>query len=138
MSRQQLANGRLGPQPERSLLGQTTNDCILTIDTGAQTSEHYVPSLNSWVVDGNVPVVIYGYGAELGAGFLLPNGKVFYIGGSTNTAIYTPGASTEQPGQLGGWAGHGVRHQPTGRGGRARGDDGERQDTLRHGTGRRI
>jgi len=75
-----------------------TNDCILTIDTGAQTSEHYVPSLNSWVVDGNVPVVIYGAGAELGGGFLLPNGKVFYIGGSTNTAIYTPGATPSSAG----------------------------------------
>jgi Putative Ig domain len=66
------------------------NDTIVTIDTGAQTSEHYVPSSNQWRPDGNVPVVVYGFGAELGAGFLLPNGKAFYIGGSTNTAIYTP------------------------------------------------
>jgi hypothetical protein len=77
-----------------------TNDAILTIDTGAQTSEHYVPSLNQWVADGNVPVVVYGYGAELGAGFLLPNGKVFFIGGSTNTAIYTAGPT---PGSAGSW-----------------------------------
>ena len=75
-----------------------TNDCILTIDTGAQTSEHYVPALNRWVADGNVPVVVYGTGAELGAGFLLPNGNVFFIGGSTNTAIYTPGATTTSAG----------------------------------------
>ncbi len=77
-----------------------TNDCILTIDTGVQTSEHYVPSNNQWVKDGNVPVVIYGAGAELGPGFLLPNGNVFFIGGSTNTAIYTPGAT---PGSAGSW-----------------------------------
>ncbi|HEY2083369.1 MAG TPA: kelch repeat-containing protein, partial [Verrucomicrobiae bacterium] len=69
------------------------NDTIVTIDTGAQTSEHYVPSLNQWIMDGNVPVVVYGYGAELGGGFLLPDGRAFYIGGSTNTAIYTPNAS---------------------------------------------
>jgi Putative Ig domain/Galactose oxidase, central domain len=75
-----------------------TNDCILTIDTGAQTSEHYVPSLNTWVVDNNIPVQVYGYGAEIGAGFLLPNGNVFYIGGSTNTAIYTPGPTVSSPG----------------------------------------
>ena len=74
------------------------NDNILTIDTGAQTSEHYVPSLNQWKPDGNVPVVIYGFGAELGAGFLLPNGKVFFIGGSTNTATYTPGLSVSSAG----------------------------------------
>ncbi len=76
------------------------NDTILTIDTGAQTSKHYVPSLNQWITDGNVPVPVYGYGAEIGAGFLLPNGKVFYIGGSTNTAIYTPGAT---PTSAGSW-----------------------------------
>lgn len=74
------------------------NDTIITIDTGAQTSEHYAPSANQWIVDGNVPVVIYGYGAELGAGFLLPNGNVFYIGGSTNTAIYTPGPTPTSAG----------------------------------------
>jgi hypothetical protein len=78
-----------------------TNDSILTIDTGAQTSEHFVPSLDRWVPDGNVPVVVYGTGAELGAGFLLPNGNVFYIGGSTNTAIYTPGST---PTLAGTWA----------------------------------
>ena len=74
------------------------NDNILTIDTGAQTSEHYVPSLNQWKVDGNVPVPVYGFGAEIGAGFLLPNGKVFYIGGNTNTAIYTAGGTVSAAG----------------------------------------
>ncbi len=76
------------------------SDSILTIDTGAQTSRHYVPALNQWVADGNVPVVIYGYGSEIGAGFLLPDGRVFFIGGSTNTAIYTPGAT---PAVAGSW-----------------------------------
>jgi hypothetical protein len=76
------------------------NDTILTIDTGAQTSEHYVPSLNTWIVDANVPAPVYGVGAEIGAGFLLPNGTVFYIGGNTNTAIYTPGPTPTSPG---GW-----------------------------------
>ena len=75
-----------------------TNDAIITIDTGSQNTEHYVPSLNSWVTDGTLPVPLYGYGAELGAGFVLPNGKVFYIGGTTNTAIYTPGATANSAG----------------------------------------
>jgi len=74
------------------------NDNILTIDTAAQTSEHYVPALNAWIVDGNVPAPVYGIGAEIGAGFLLPNGTVFYIGGNTNTAIYTPGATATSAG----------------------------------------
>src|SRR5205814_2429027 len=33
-----------------------TNDCVLTIDAFGMQSEHYVPSLNSWVSDANVPV----------------------------------------------------------------------------------
>ena len=75
-----------------------TNDNIITIDTGSQSSEHYVPALNQWFADGSLPVPLYGFGAELGAGFLLPNGKVFYIGGTTNTAIYTPGATVTSAG----------------------------------------
>ncbi len=75
-----------------------SNDCILTVDTGTQNAEHYAPTLNAWEIDHTVPVAIYGYGAELGAGFLLPNGKVFYIGASTNTAIYTSGASVSAAG----------------------------------------
>jgi fibronectin type 3 domain-containing protein len=67
-----------------------TNDTVLTIDAFGTQSEHYSPSTASWVTDGNVPVSLYGYGGEMGAGFVLPNGKVFYIGGTTHTAIYTP------------------------------------------------
>jgi hypothetical protein len=70
-----------------------TNDCVLTVDAFGTQSEHYVPSLNAWVNDGTVPVSLYGYGGEMGAGFVLPNGNVFYIGGTTHTAIYTPGTS---------------------------------------------
>jgi hypothetical protein len=76
------------------------NDTIITIDTGALTTEHYVPSLNTWVVDPNLPVNLYDSLAELGPGFLLPNGKAFYIGATTNTAIYTPGAT---PSSAGSW-----------------------------------
>jgi len=75
-----------------------TNDCILGIETGSQTAVHYVPSSNQWIADNSVAVPIYGYGAELGPGFLLPNGNVFYIGGDTNTAIYTPGPTPTSAG----------------------------------------
>lgn len=74
------------------------NDNILTIDTASQNAEHYVPSLNEWVSDDTVPVPLYDSLAELGPGFLLPNGNVFYFGATTNTAIYTPGASATSAG----------------------------------------
>jgi fibronectin type 3 domain-containing protein len=75
-----------------------TNDCVLTVDAFGTQSEHYVPSANAWVNDGTVPVELYGWGGEMGAGFLLPNGNVFYIGGTTHTAIYTPGATVSTAG----------------------------------------
>ena len=74
------------------------NDNILTIDTGSETAEHYVPSLNEWVSDDSVPVPLYNSIAELGPGFLLPNGNVFYFGATTNTAIYTPGSTVTSAG----------------------------------------
>jgi|GEM_PF-852350 len=76
------------------------NDNILTIDSFSENSGHYVPSLNEWVSDNGVPVPLYDNNGELGSGYLLPNGKVFYIGATTNTAIYTPGAT---PTSAGSW-----------------------------------
>jgi Putative Ig domain len=74
-------------------------DNIVTIDAFSQNSEHYIPSLNEWVADGRVPVPLYDSSiGELGSGHLLPNGKVFYLGSTTNTAIYTPGATITSPG----------------------------------------
>ncbi len=69
------------------------NDNILTIDEFVSTVEHYVPANNAWYSDANTPVALYGYGGELGPGFVLPNGKAFYIGASSHTAVYTPGAT---------------------------------------------
>jgi hypothetical protein len=76
------------------------SDSIVTIDSFSQTSEHYVPSLNQWISDNGVPVPLYDNNGELGAAFLLPNGNAFFIGATTNTAIYTPGAT---PTSAGSW-----------------------------------
>jgi hypothetical protein len=74
-------------------------DSILTIDAFSQNSEHYVPSLNQWITDGGVPVPLYDSSlGELGSGHLLPNGKAFFVGSTTNTAIYTPGATVTNAG----------------------------------------
>ncbi len=71
------------------------DDSILTIDPFGKNSERYIPSLNKWVNDAVVPVDMYDpFGGELGAAFLLPNGKAFYLGGTGHTAIYTPSGTT--------------------------------------------
>jgi hypothetical protein len=70
------------------------DDSILTIDDNSTTSERFIPSLNQWIADATVPVNLYNYKSELGGGYLLPNGKVFFIGATNQTAIYTPTGTT--------------------------------------------
>ena len=74
------------------------NDNVLAVTGYSTNSEHYVPSLNAWYADNSVPVAVFGYAGELGAAFVLPNGSAFQIGASTNTAIYTPGATVTSTG----------------------------------------
>ena len=70
------------------------DDSILTVDGGVTTASRFIPSQNHWISDTTCPVPIYGYGYEEGGAHLLPNGKVIFIGGTVNTAIYTPSGST--------------------------------------------
>ena len=64
---------------------------IVTIDPFGTNSERYIPSLNQWINDSNVPVSLYDSSlGELGAGLLLPSGKAFFLGSTGHTALYTP------------------------------------------------
>jgi hypothetical protein len=67
------------------------DNSILFVDRSSTTSERYIPATNTWVVDANLPVSLYDpYGDETGSGFLLPDGRVFYLGATGHTAYYTP------------------------------------------------
>jgi len=78
------------------------DDSILTIDPSSTTSERYIPALNKWVRDANVPAIIYSTNTgvtgaapgELGPAFLLPNGSAIFFGSTTNNVIYTPSGTT--------------------------------------------
>jgi hypothetical protein len=74
------------------------DNSILSVDPDSTTSERYIPSLNTWVNDGTVPVSLWatlpGYVGETGPAFLLPDGRAFFIGGSGHTAYYTPSGNT--------------------------------------------
>lgn len=72
------------------------DNSILTIDPFGTNSERYIPSLNLWVTDAHVPVALYDGIGELGAGFLLPDGRAFFLGGTGHTAFYTPSGTTNQ------------------------------------------
>jgi hypothetical protein len=85
---------RGGDQDEASWV-KLPDDSILTIDPFGTNSERYIPSLNQWINDANVPVELYDpYGNELGAAFLLPDGQAFFLGSTGNTALYTPSGGT--------------------------------------------
>ena len=71
------------------------DDSILTIDPFGTNSERYIPASNTWVNDSPVPVSLYDpYGGELGAAFLLADGRAFFLGSSGHTAFYTPSGTT--------------------------------------------
>ena len=81
-------------QAEASWVG-LPDGSILTVDHDSTNSERYIPSLNQWIRDGNLPVNLWAnmgpkLVGEIGAAFMLPNGKAFFLGGSGHTAIYTP------------------------------------------------
>ncbi len=67
------------------------DNSILFVDIGSTHSERYIPSLNQWVTDATVSDSLYDpYWFETGAGFLLPDGRAFFLGASGHTAYYTP------------------------------------------------
>ena len=83
----------LGSHNEASWV-KLPDDSILTVDKNTTASERYIPSLNVWTNDANLPVILYDAISELGAGFLLPNGRAFFLGGTGKTAVYTPSGNT--------------------------------------------
>ena len=67
------------------------DDSILTIDKSSLNSERYIPSLGQWNSDANLPIQLYSNtGSEIGAGFLVSDGRAVFLGGNGNTAFYTP------------------------------------------------
>jgi uncharacterized repeat protein (TIGR01451 family) len=65
---------------------------ILSYDVfgNAQEAQRLDTSSMTWIDSGSVPVTLQTSKSELGPGVLLPDGRVFQVGGTSNTAIYTP------------------------------------------------
>lgn len=89
-----VGRGNMNDQNEASWV-KLPDGSILTIDPYGTNTERFIPSLNQWINDAKVPVAIYDAAhGEMGAAFLLPNGKAFFIGATGHTAIYTPSGTT--------------------------------------------
>jgi hypothetical protein len=76
---------------------------IITVDKCSRASQRYIPSLNQWIPDATLPVLIWnenphgtnsGPGCEIGPTLTLPNGQVFVAAGTSSNALYTPSGST--------------------------------------------
>jgi hypothetical protein len=91
--------------PDNSILSYSI---FSSITSGTATAQRYVPSTDSWVSAGTLPDLLStkAVGYELGPGFLLPDGRVFQLGGNSNTALYTPSTNTWVAGPTvpNGWA----------------------------------
>ena len=61
-------------------------------------AEKYIIAANTWVAAGASPQVLVDSISEIGASVLLPNGRVFVIGATGFTAIYTVPPIANQPG----------------------------------------
>jgi hypothetical protein len=53
----------------------------------------YLPSSNSWVMTGPMPSNLVDAATEIGPAVMLYNGTVLALGGTNNTALYTPPAT---------------------------------------------
>jgi uncharacterized repeat protein (TIGR01451 family) len=84
-----------GFDEDEASLVKLPDDSVLVIDAFTTNSERYIPSLNQWVDDGILPVPIYdSLLGEMGPGFLLPDGRAFFLGDTSDTVFYQPTGST--------------------------------------------
>lgn len=71
---------------------------------GHSASERFVPANNAWSVDVSVPAatdLVEDASKEIGPAVLLPDRRVFYVGATGKTALYTPSNSANTNGN---WA----------------------------------
>ena len=68
---------------------------VLTIDRATNLTERFLPALNLWTNDSSSLGIWASLGtfAAEGPGFLLPDGRAIFFGGTGSVAFYTPSGS---------------------------------------------
>jgi hypothetical protein len=89
------SNGNTSSEVSWTLLPDGT---ILAPEVATTSANKYVISSNQWVSAGTVPVMLGSSGYEIGPHVLLEDGRVFCIGATTHTALYTPPSNPTDPG----------------------------------------
>ncbi len=90
------------------LNSRTTEETWITLPDGTVAtwdcfghpgSERYLPSTNQWISCGNTPVdLVLPNSFETGAGIVLPDGRMFAIGGTPRTCYYQYPQNINDPG----------------------------------------
>jgi hypothetical protein len=65
-------------------------------------AKRYLPSANEWVPAGSIPAshdLVEPESIEIGPALLMPDGRVFALGATGHTALYTPDKDPSKPGQ---------------------------------------
>jgi hypothetical protein len=110
------ANTKAGQTGEETwtLLSDGAVLAVETYPTAARVAEKYLPKSDTWVSAGKTPAQLVDTDMhEIGPAILLPDGRVFAIGGTGHTALYTPvRGAPEKPGS---WAkGHDLKNSAGG------------------------
>ena len=76
------------------------DETILSVEcTNIGNAEKYVAPGEKWVSAGSTPVtLVQASSQEIGPAILLPDGRVFAIGATGHTALYTPPPVADEPG----------------------------------------
>jgi uncharacterized repeat protein (TIGR01451 family) len=90
--------------PDGDILSYDLGD---NLGAGSTEAQRLDTSTMTWGDAGTVPVVLQSSRPSIGAAVLLPDGRIFQIGGNSNTALYDPAtniwtAGPVLPGGLGG------------------------------------
>ncbi|HNB81562.1 MAG TPA: kelch repeat-containing protein, partial [Chitinophagaceae bacterium] len=68
---------------------------ILMVPKNSTQSTRYFPATNTWANDGVIPVQLYSdFGSETGGAAMLPDGRIWFVGGKEKTAFYTPSGTS--------------------------------------------
>lgn len=100
------AGGKKGDSCSEETFTLLPNGNVLTVQcSNAPNAEQYLPGSNTWVSAGStgetLPQACSGFVPEIGPALLLPDGRVFAVGATGATALYTP---DPDPAKAGTWA----------------------------------
>jgi hypothetical protein len=94
------ATGNMSARSNEETWNLLPDGTVLTVSCANHpNAEKYLPSTGTWVSAGSTPVeLVQASSIEIGPAVLMPDGRLFCIGATGHTALYTPPAAAADPG----------------------------------------